>query len=330
MTLPLQCHGTQCNGTQCDVQCNGNVDAMVAHQPLRQLLPLLTLLSSSAANANSSSASGDAAAAAAAAAAARAASSSIAGPYHYDRSMMQIVVSQPSPTTLTVYCSMYGAPCPGRPGATGDGGNWSAASGTVQGGVLTATFDYHAATGGLNDTGTVKLNASGGPPTLGWKIAGTWNPGRGVLPPPPPSPPAHGYAVTVIERNVAPSSAGGSIISKENKTSNFTYNFNSAYFPANSQGGSDGLVVRVEDKQPGGKGSGIAVVRRVGGAAGSMKFEVITGASAQMILTCSKPATPASPCADDPRIIYRPKTETYYLTYDNTSGNSCPDGPDTR
>lgn len=151
---------------------------------------------------------------------------SIAGPYHYDRSMMQIAVTATTPTTFTVRCSMYGAPCPGRPGATGDGGNWTTAAGTILGGVLRGTFDYH---GGLNDTGTVKGNASGAPPTLSWRIAGTWNPGRGILPPPPPPPPSHGYAITVTERNVAPSQGGGAVISKENKSSTYTYNFNSAY-----------------------------------------------------------------------------------------------------
>ena len=77
------------------------------------------------------------------------------------------------------------------------------------------------------------------------------------------------------------------------------------YFPANSLGGVDGLAIRVEDKQPGGKGSGIAVVRRVGGT-DSMQFEQVTGSAEQMILTCSRPPTAASPCADDPRMLYRP------------------------
>ena len=30
--------------------------------------------------------------------------------------------------------------------------------------------------------------------------------------------------------------------------------------------------------------------------------------------------TAAAPCADDPRIVYRPLDETYYMTYGNDSG----------
>ena len=37
-----------------------------------------------------------------------------------------------------------------------------------------------------------------------------------------------------------------------------------------------------------------------------MQFEQVTGSAEQMILTCSRPPTAASPCADDPRMLYRP------------------------
>jgi predicted GH43/DUF377 family glycosyl hydrolase len=241
----------------------------------------------------------------------------IAGPYHYDSSVMQIDIAQHSPTAFTVTCEMYGAPCPGRPGATGDGGNWTAAHGTVLGGVLSASFNYHATVGGWNDTGKVKLNSGGGSPTLSWKQAGTWNPGH-MQPPPPPSPsPMHGYSVEVTERNVAPV-GGGAVISRANASSDFTYNFNAAYFPAPSSGGADGLAIRVLNAINK-TDSGIAVVRRLGGPQ-SMTFEHVHGGKDQMILTCSHPPTADSPCADDPRMVYRPKTGTYYMTYDNTSG----------
>ena len=80
----------------------------------------------------------------------------------------------------------------------------------------------------------------------------------------------------------------------------------------------------MQSHQPGGAGisSGIAVVRRTGVAAGdaAMTFEHVTGGADQMVLGCAKPPTPGSPCADDPRMAYRAKTDTYYMTYDNTSG----------
>ena len=112
---------------------------------------------------------------------------------------------------------------------------------------------------------------------------------------------------------------GRKSISKENGTSSFTYNFNSAYFPAPVSGGADGLAIRVMDTQPGGLGAGIAVVRRIGGNE-SMTFEHVSGGPSQLVLGCSKPPTPSAPCADDPRMAYSPGTNTYWLTYDNTSG----------
>jgi len=47
-------------------------------------------------------------------------------------------------------------------------------------------------------------------------------------------------------------------------------NFNAAYFPRNNDGGPDGFILRVEDMvdsaPPSGQHSGLAVVRRTGGA----------------------------------------------------------------
>jgi predicted GH43/DUF377 family glycosyl hydrolase len=71
--------------------------------------------------------------------------------------------------------------------------------------------------------------------------------------------------------------------------------------------------------------SGLAAVRRIGGA-GSVKFEHVSMDNVFVScpkLNCSDPLSPscdptiARPCADDPRIVYRAKTNTYYLVYDN-------------
>ena len=34
----------------------------------------------------------------------------------------------------------------------------------------------------------------------------------------------------------------------------------------------------------------------------------------------SEKPTLAAPCADDPRVLYRPREDMYYMTYDNCSG----------
>lgn len=100
---------------------------------------------------------------------------------------------------------MYGARCPGRPGAPGDSGNWSACNGTLDlaAGTLTARFDFNPPHG-FADTGLLKPNTSGGPPALSWKAAGLWLPGPALHPPKPPPPPPHGYSVAVVDRNVGP------------------------------------------------------------------------------------------------------------------------------
>ena len=141
----------------------------------------------------------------------------------------------------------------GRPGAPGDSGSWSSCNGTVEGNTLTGTFDY-ANHGqpvdkhGWNDTGTVEPNAAGGLPTLSWQVAGSWAPGGAVNPPQPSPAPTHGFAVSVIDRNLGPP-GGGAVVSKANGTSSFEYNFNAAYFPVSPQGqdGRDGLAIRVLD-----------------------------------------------------------------------------------
>eukprot|EP01043_Picozoa_sp_COSAG02_P055134 COSAG02_NODE_6350_length_3630_cov_2.884452_3_plen_300_part_00 len=143
---------------------------------------------------------------------------------------------------------------------------------------------------------------------------------------------ANGYTVSVVDRALGP--GGGSVISFANRTSDFLFNYNSAYFASNKAGDPDGLIVRVQatpkwyvnGSEIHFPRSGLAAVRRVGGAE-SIAFEhvsmdkVFVGCPK---LTCSEPLSSkdcepseALPCADDPRIIYRAKTDTYYLVYDN-------------
>ena len=241
----------------------------------------------------------------------------IAGQYHWSSDHRMGITIVPSNMVVprstgsfTAACSMFGAKCPGRPGAPGDSGNWSVANISVTlADDLSAVFDFTSK--GWGDTGVVKVNTTGGggPPSLVWKEAGTWLPGPARIPPRPPPPPAHGFAVSVVERNVGPP-GGGSVISRANGTSAYKYNFNSAYFPAPVQGGADGLAIRVQGKQPGGGGSGIVVVRRRGGGANhsdAMGFEYVSGGPEQLVLSCSSPPTASSPCKQcAPRSEYDP------------------------
>jgi hypothetical protein len=137
-----------------------------------------------------------------------------------------------------------------------------------------------------------------------------------------------GYSVTVVERTVG--LGGGSVISKANGSSGYAYNMNAAYFPAvdsaaadASGGGVDGLIVRVGNRPNYGP-TGLAAVRRVGDPNTSTRFEFVD--SSRLIVPCPtingshSPHTASAPCADDPRIAYRPRDETYYMTYGNDSG----------
>ena len=124
--------------------------------------------------------------------------------------------------------------------------------------------------------------------------------------------------IAVTERALGP--GGGAVISYENGTSDFRYNFNTAYFPAPPDGGPDGLVIRVQHTPQVGSHSGLAVVRRVGGPS-SMRFEHVS--ESKLLIRCpgingsSAPPTHDEPCADDPRIVYRRADRLYYMTYDN-------------
>lgn len=117
----------------------------------------------------------------------------------------------------------------------------------------------------------------------------------------------------------------GSVISFENGTSSFVYNFNAGYFPPNGKGGPDGLVVRVQNVGAPGAHSGLAVVRRLGGPL-SRTFEHVD--ESKLLVRCpginttepSPPPTASSPCADDPRIAYRSSDGLYYMTWQNNSG----------
>jgi len=127
-----------------------------------------------------------------------------------------------------------------------------------------------------------------------------------------------GYSLAVTNRSLGP--GGGAVISFENGTSSFKYNFNAGYFPPNAAGGPDGLIIRVQNTPMGGPHSGLAVVRRIGGLT-SMAFEHVD--DSKMLIRCpgingsAVPPTSTAPCADDPRIVYRAKDDTYYMVYDN-------------
>ena len=142
---------------------------------------------------------------------------------------------------------------------------------------------------------------------------------------------ANGYTIDVVERALGP--RGGSVISFSNGTSDFLFNYNSAYFASNQAGDADGLIVRVQATPKWFENgteihfprSGLAAVRRIGGK-GSVKFEHVSMDKVFVScprLDCADPLskecspTKAQPCADDPRIMYRAKTDLYYLVYDN-------------
>ena len=78
----------------------------------------------------------------------------ITGQYHWSNNgAMGIAVTESSSGSFLATCAMFGVNCPGRPGAPGDGGNWSRAVGTVDSaGNLAAHFDYQLPKG-WNDTG---------------------------------------------------------------------------------------------------------------------------------------------------------------------------------
>ena len=142
---------------------------------------------------------------------------------------------------------------------------------------------------------------------------------------------ANDYTIDVVDR--APGPGGGSVISYSNGTSDFLFNYNAAYFASNKAGDADGLIVRVQARPKWFENgteihfprSGLAAVRRIGGK-GSVKFEHVS--MDNVFVSCpkldcadslSKDCAPTKerPCADDPRIMYRAKTDTYYLVYDN-------------
>ena len=127
---------------------------------------------------------------------------------------------------------MYGARCPGRPGAPGDSGNWSACNGTLDlaTGTLAARFDFNPPHGFI-DTGLLKPNTSGGPPALSWKAAGLWLPGPAVHPPLPPPLPPHGTR-SRWSTGAWGRPSFGAVISFGNRTSDFKFKFNSAHLAA--------------------------------------------------------------------------------------------------
>ena len=136
------------------------------------------------------------------------------------------------------------------------------------------------------------------------------------------------YSAVVLEHPAT--STGASLISMVNGSSDFRYNLNSGYLPlpnaeAEAEGGTEGLVLRVCNCSWGHAGHTPASQQP-----GCAQPFASAGASSwgATAITVRSPTDPASyghvsaasiilDGAVDPRIVYRPKDKTYYLTADS-------------
>lgn len=139
------------------------------------------------------------------------------------------------------------------------------------------------------------------------------------------------YDVIVTELD-AVGNHGASLISQANGSSDFEYNFNAAWFPppSSQQGLPEGLMVRLVDfvKHPEWANAGALAVVPV-------KFDpsnkpLLAQHVTQNMVTWAGAEKKDGPRgqeewgAVDPRIVYRPKTQQYYLTWDNCTKNCWP------
>eukprot|EP00797_Seminavis_robusta_P029057 Sro579_g169940.1 Glycosidase (211) ;mRNA; f:7229-7861 len=141
----------------------------------------------------------------------------------------------------------------------------------------------------------------------------------------------HLYDVVVTELD-AVGNHNASLISRINGSSDFEFNFNPAWFPVQQQQHDshdtvDGLIVRLVDSQkhPEWVNAGALAVVPVNlnnkpmAVRNKVTESMVTWAGAE------QQPTPTQPWgAADPRITYRPKTQQYYLTWDNCTKNCWP------
>ena len=130
------------------------------------------------------------------------------------------------------------------------------------------------------------------------------------------------------------------MISHVNGTSDFTFNFATAWFPAppgGSSGDTEGLVVRVVECNPDhhpcpnvshpewSNAGAVTIVPASLPADGPLTTAHITAELVSWNGATPPPHSNTSKWgAADPRIVYREKDETYYLTWDNCTQNCYP------
>jgi predicted GH43/DUF377 family glycosyl hydrolase len=164
-----------------------------------------------------------------------------------------------------------------------------------------------------------------------------------------------GYSVSVLKRDPLPDDR--SLVSHRNGSSDFQFNFASAWFPLPEGGGSggggggqgkghgnrtDGLVVRVVECNPDHhscanrtthpewtNAGALTVVEAAfpADASGGASLSVAHISAADVTFAgATPPPRSAAPQwgAADPRIAYRPAARTYYLTWDNCTQNCYP------
>eukprot|EP00041_Stephanoeca_diplocostata_P013835 m.246001 g.246001 ORF g.246001 m.246001 type:complete len:400 (+) comp19482_c0_seq1:114-1313(+) len=176
---------------------------------------------------------------------------------------------------------------------------------------------------------------------LSWRLATCQQQG---LPPPPgyPNctrgslPKQFMYKVSVTDRDPVPN--GAALISHVNGTSVFNFSFTTAWFPAPPGSGTpDGLIVRVVECSPNHhscagvphpewtNAGALATVGADLSATSTPTTQHITQHNIRW------PGTPGPPHSDtgrwgaaDPRLTFRAKDKTYYLTWDNCTHNCEP------
>jgi predicted GH43/DUF377 family glycosyl hydrolase len=134
------------------------------------------------------------------------------------------------------------------------------------------------------------------------------------------------YDVIVTELD-AVGNHGASLISQANGSSEFEYNFNAAWFPS-QQGLPEGLMVRLVDfvQHPEWANAGALAVVPVKMDPNNKPLlaQYVTQSRVTWAGAKDGPQGKEVWGAVDPRIVYRPKTQQYYLTWDNCTKNCWP------
>lgn len=151
-------------------------------------------------------------------------------------------------------------------------------------------------------------------------------------------PKQHVYTISVVERDAA--ADDGALISHVNGSSDFNFNFATAWFPPpEGSAESDGLVVRVVECSPNhhkcpnathpewSNAGALTIVAAKLPAAGEAPLSA-AHVKESMVTWGGTAAPPRSNTsrwgAADPRMTYRPADKTYYLTWDNCTQNCYP------